>query len=83
MQPPAQLRCSKPFSYSAPTGIPSGKYRVQLLSLLVRENGVHALVVLLALGAVRLSIGEPTTDDEICQAADALAATWRSLGSDA
>jgi cysteine desulfurase len=34
-----------------------------------------------ALGAVRLSIGEPTTDDEIRQAADALVATWRSLRS--
>ena len=32
-----------------------------------------------ALGAVRLSIGEPTTDDEIREAADALVATWRSL----
>lgn len=34
-----------------------------------------------ALGAVRLSIGEPTTDEEIRQAADALVAAWRSLRS--
>jgi cysteine desulfurase len=32
-----------------------------------------------ALGAVRLSIGEPTTDDEIRQAANALVTAWRSL----
>ncbi|WP_029131828.1 cysteine desulfurase family protein [Sedimenticola selenatireducens] len=32
-------------------------------------------------GAVRLSIGEPTTDDEIRLAADALIGTWRSLSS--
>jgi cysteine desulfurase len=32
-----------------------------------------------ALGAVRLSIGEPTTDDELRQAADALVTAWRSL----
>ncbi len=36
-----------------------------------------------ALGAVRLSIGEPTTDDDIGQAADALVATWRALRSHA
>ena len=34
-----------------------------------------------AMGAVRLSIGEPTTDDEIRQAAAALVAAWRSLQS--
>jgi cysteine desulfurase len=32
-----------------------------------------------AAGAVRLSIGEPTTDEEIHAAADALVATWRTL----
>ncbi|MGE5155448.1 MAG: cysteine desulfurase family protein [Bdellovibrio bacteriovorus] len=32
-----------------------------------------------AQGAVRLSIGEPTTDAEIRQAADALIAAWRAL----
>lgn len=32
-----------------------------------------------ALGAVRLSLGEPTTDAEIRQAADALIAAWRAL----
>ena len=32
-----------------------------------------------ALGAVRLSIGEPTTDDEIGRAAAALAAAWHAL----
>lgn len=32
-----------------------------------------------ARGAVRLSLGEPTTDDEITRAADALVAAWRSL----
>ncbi|MDZ7750906.1 MAG: cysteine desulfurase family protein [Gammaproteobacteria bacterium] len=32
-----------------------------------------------ALGAVRLSIGEPTTEDEIGAAADHLAAAWRAL----
>jgi cysteine desulfurase len=31
------------------------------------------------LGAVRLSIGEPTTDEDIDRGADALAATWRAL----
>ena len=34
-----------------------------------------------ALGAVRLSIGEPTTDEEIQAAAQALVATWSSLRS--
>lgn len=32
-----------------------------------------------ALGAVRLSIGEPTTDAEVHEAADALIAAWRAL----
>jgi cysteine desulfurase len=32
-----------------------------------------------ARGAVRLSLGEPTTDDEIAAAAEALIAAWRSL----
>jgi cysteine desulfurase len=32
-----------------------------------------------ARGAVRLSLGEPTTDEEITRAADALIAAWRSL----
>jgi cysteine desulfurase len=32
-----------------------------------------------ARGAVRLSLGEPTTDDEIASAAEALAASWRAL----
>ncbi|MBP6546491.1 MAG: cysteine desulfurase [Phenylobacterium sp.] len=32
-----------------------------------------------ALGAVRLSIGEPTRDEDIDRGADALAATWRAL----
>lgn len=32
-----------------------------------------------ALGAVRLSVGEPTTDDEIRYAVDALVTAWRSL----
>lgn len=31
------------------------------------------------LGAVRPSIGEATTDDEIRQAGDALVTAWRSL----
>ncbi|MBK8639290.1 MAG: cysteine desulfurase [Chromatiaceae bacterium] len=31
------------------------------------------------LGAVRLSIGEPTTDEDIDRGADALAATWRAV----
>ena len=50
-------------------------------------NGVSGVLAAMgigferALGAVRLSIGEPTTDDEIRQAADALVATWRSLRS--
>lgn len=34
-----------------------------------------------ALGAVRLSLGEPTSDDEIRRAAEALATAWRSLQS--
>jgi cysteine desulfurase len=32
-----------------------------------------------ARGAVRLSLGEPTIDDDISQAADALVAAWRAL----
>ncbi len=36
-----------------------------------------------ALGAVRLSVGEPTTDEEISQAAGALVAAWRTLRSHA
>jgi cysteine desulfurase len=32
-----------------------------------------------ARGAVRLSLGAPTTDDDISQAADALVAAWRAL----
>lgn len=32
-----------------------------------------------ATGAVRLSLGEPTTDGNIAQSADALIATWRTL----
>ena len=32
-----------------------------------------------ALGAVRLSLGEPTTENEIRQSADALIAAWRAL----
>ncbi len=36
-----------------------------------------------ALGAVRLSIGEPTGDDEIRRAADDLAAAWRTLRTQA
>ncbi len=32
-----------------------------------------------ALGAVRLSLGEPTTDDQIRRAADGLIAAWRAL----
>ena len=32
-----------------------------------------------ALGAVRLSIGEPTRDQDIDRGVDALAATWRAL----
>ncbi|MCB1862305.1 MAG: hypothetical protein KDI47_11350 [Gammaproteobacteria bacterium] len=35
-----------------------------------------------AAGAVRLSIGEPTTDDEIHHAADALIESWRTLSFD-
>jgi cysteine desulfurase len=34
-----------------------------------------------ARGAVRLSLGEPTTDDEIARVADGLAAAWRSLAA--
>jgi cysteine desulfurase len=34
-----------------------------------------------ALGAVRLSVGEPTTDAEVQAAAEALIAAWRSLAS--
>ncbi len=34
-----------------------------------------------ALGAVRLSIGEPTTDEEIRRAADDLVAAWQALSS--
>ena len=43
--------------------------------------GAMGVEPLRALGAVRLSIGELTTDDEIRQAADALGATWRTLRS--
>jgi cysteine desulfurase len=32
-----------------------------------------------ARGAVRLSVGEPTTVDEVARAADALAAAWTAL----
>ena len=32
-----------------------------------------------AIGAVRLSLGAPTTDDDISQAADTLVAAWRAL----
>lgn len=32
-----------------------------------------------ALGAVRLSLGEPTTDGDVVRGADALAATWHAL----
>lgn len=43
--------------------------------------GVMGLGAGRALGAVRLSLGEPTTDAECRQAADALIATWRALMS--
>jgi cysteine desulfurase len=36
-----------------------------------------------ARGAVRLSLGEPTTDDEIASAAETLAASWHSLVQEA
>jgi cysteine desulfurase len=41
--------------------------------------GAMGLTAARALGAVRLSIGEPTTDADIGRGADALAATWRAL----
>jgi cysteine desulfurase len=41
--------------------------------------GAMGLTAARAMGAVRLSIGEPTTDDQIRRAADGLIAAWRSL----
>jgi cysteine desulfurase len=41
--------------------------------------GAMGLTAARALGAVRLSIGEPTTEEGIGRGADALAATWRAL----
>jgi cysteine desulfurase len=41
--------------------------------------GAMGLSAVRALGAVRLSIGEPTTEEDIGRGADALAATWRAL----
>ncbi len=41
--------------------------------------GAMGVTAARALGAVRLSIGEPTTEEDIGRGADALAATWRAL----
>jgi cysteine desulfurase len=43
--------------------------------------GALGLTAARAMGAVRLSLGEPTTDDRIRRAADRLIAAWRSLAS--
>jgi cysteine sulfinate desulfinase/cysteine desulfurase-like protein len=42
----------------------------------LRGQGRHAER---AIGALRLSLGAPTTDDEIARAADVLIAAWRAL----